>query len=70
MLSGAGGQQGRRPTGVDLMRGQRVQKTGSIRRFRFRFINPRMQPFVILNGLTKELITEEDLRMSDSDDEE
>jgi len=36
-----------------------LKKTGMPRRFRFRFINPLMQPFVILHGLSKGLLTDE-----------
>lgn len=37
-------------------RGPVLQRTGSTRRYRFRFQNPLMQPFVIMNGLKKGLI--------------
>ncbi|PYS50049.1 MAG: hypothetical protein DMF68_08335 [Acidobacteria bacterium] len=40
-------------------RGPILMKTGEPRRYRFRFINPLMQPFVILHGLAKNLLTEE-----------
>ncbi|MEX5219608.1 MAG: hypothetical protein NW701_17395 [Nitrospira sp.] len=33
-------------------RGPLLQKTGSAHRFRFRFINPLMQPYVIMHGVT------------------
>jgi Cdc6-like AAA superfamily ATPase len=36
-------------------RGAVLQKTGSERRFRFRFVNPLMEPFVILHGISKGL---------------
>ncbi len=37
-------------------RGPVLQRTGTSRRFRFRFVNPLMQPFVIMDGLKKGLI--------------
>ncbi|MDQ3585495.1 MAG: ATP-binding protein [Acidobacteriota bacterium] len=40
-------------------RGPILQKTGKARRFRFRFINPLMQPFVIIHGLAKQLLDDE-----------
>lgn len=40
-------------------RGPILQRTGITRRFRFRFINPLMQPYVIMDGLAKELISSE-----------
>ncbi len=43
------------------VRGPVLQQTGSERRFRFRFVNPMMQPFVIMHGLADGLITDEDL---------
>jgi len=43
-------------------RGKILQKHGEARRFFYRFDDPMMQPFVILNGLSKRLITEEKLR--------
>ncbi len=39
-------------------RGPVLQRTGSSRRYRFRFENPLMQPFVIMDGLKKGLIAE------------
>jgi hypothetical protein len=42
-------------------RGPVLQRTGTTRRFRFRFINPLMQPFVIMDGIKKELIKECDI---------
>lgn len=39
-------------------RGPILQRIGTTRRYRFRFVNPLMQPFVIMDGLKKELITE------------
>ena len=43
----------------EAVRGPILQKTGSVRRFRFRFINPLMEPFVIVHGLAKGLISED-----------
>lgn len=42
-------------------RGPVLQKIGTARKYRFRFINPMMQPFVIMNGLSKKMITPEQL---------
>jgi len=39
-----------------------LEKTGTARRFRFRFVNPMMQPYVILHGLAKGLLDEASLR--------
>lgn len=38
------------------IRGPVLQKIGTRRRFRFRFLNPLMQPFVIMHGLSSRLI--------------
>lgn len=43
-------------------RGPVLQRTGTPRRYRFRFENPLMQPFVIMNGIRNGLIAE-DLKM-------
>jgi Cdc6-like AAA superfamily ATPase len=40
-------------------RGPVLQRTGYPRRYKFRFINPLLGPYVIMNGLKKGLITEE-----------
>lgn len=40
-------------------RGPILQRTGHPRRYKFRFINPLMEPYVIMNGLKQGLITEE-----------
>lgn len=45
----------------DRKRGPILQKTGTKRRYRFRFLNPLMQPFVIMHGLSRKLITPEDI---------
>lgn len=37
-------------------RGPVLQRVGTTRRYRFRFVNPVMQPFVIMDGLKKGLI--------------
>lgn len=37
-------------------RGPVLQRVGTTRRYRFRFVNPLMQPFVIMDGLKKKLI--------------
>lgn len=38
-------------------RGPVLQRTGSARRYRFRFINPLMQPYVLMDGIRKGLIS-------------
>lgn len=43
-------------------RGSILQRTGEKRRFRFRFRNPLIQPFVIMKGLSKGLISIQDLQ--------
>lgn len=48
----------------DEVRGPVLQKRGHERRFRYRFINPMMEPFVTMNGLANGLITEEVLNDS------
>ena len=40
-------------------RGPILQKTGYRRRFRYRFINPLMEPYVIMKGISEGLIEEE-----------
>ncbi len=40
-------------------RGPVLQRTGTARRYRFRFVNPLMQPYVIMEGIRKSLITDE-----------
>lgn len=42
-------------------RGPVLQKTGQQKRIRYRFINPMMEPFAIMNGLANELIHEDTL---------
>ena len=46
----------------ELARGPVLQRIGTPRRFRFRFVNPLMQPFVIMDGIRKGLITEADVK--------
>jgi energy-coupling factor transporter ATP-binding protein EcfA2 len=48
----------------DGKRGPILQKTGEKKRFRYRFINPMMEPFVTMNGLARGFITEETLAQS------
>lgn len=43
-------------------RGQILHKTGTARRFRFRFKNPLMQPFTIMHGLADGVLSLETLR--------
>jgi Cdc6-like AAA superfamily ATPase len=40
-------------------RGPILKKTGERRRYRYRFINPLMQPFVIINGLATNRLTQD-----------
>ena len=47
-------------------RAQMLEVTGSARRFRYRFEEPLMQPYVILRGLADDLITKELLRKTDA----
>lgn len=42
-------------------RGPVLQRTGTARRYRFRFVNPLMQPYVVMDGIKKGLITDEGL---------
>lgn len=41
------------------VRGPVLQRTGTARRYRFRFENPLMQPFVIMDGIRKGLVTDD-----------
>jgi hypothetical protein len=43
----------------EAARGPVLQRIGTTRRFRFRFENPLMQPFVVMDGIRKGLITDE-----------
>lgn len=43
-------------------RGSILEVTGSARRFRYRFVEPLMQPYVILQGLADRLITNQQLK--------
>ena len=43
-------------------RGPVLERMGYPRRYRYRFVNPLMQPYVIMHGLTTHLIEENDLR--------
>ena len=40
-------------------RGPILERTGYSRRYRFRFINPLMEPYIIMNGLKRGLIAED-----------
>lgn len=40
----------------DNKRGAVLQRTGHPRRYRFRFVNPLMEPFVVMKGISKRLI--------------
>jgi len=46
----------------DQKRGPILHRMGSPRRYRFRFINPLMQPYVIMHGLSKEIISNSEIR--------
>jgi Cdc6-like AAA superfamily ATPase len=46
----------------DKKRGPILERMGSPRRYRFRFANPLMQPYVIMHGLSKEIITNRGIR--------
>lgn len=43
-------------------RGPVLQKRGSPRRFRYRFLNPLLQPYVVMKGLSEGLIRQKDVR--------
>lgn len=47
---------------TETQHGRVLEKTGTARRFRFRFVNPMMQPYIILHGLAKGLLTLESLK--------
>jgi len=40
-------------------RGPILKKAGERRRYRFRFINPLMQPFIIIHGISTGLLSED-----------
>lgn len=42
----------------DEKRGPILQRVGETRRFRFRFINPLMQPYIVMDGLRRKLISD------------
>jgi hypothetical protein len=42
----------------DSSRGEILKRTGTPRRYKYRFSDPQMKPFVAMNGLAKKLITE------------
>ncbi len=42
----------------DVNRGPILQRTGPERRYRYRFVNPLMQPYVILSGLSSHIISQ------------
>ncbi|MBW3636082.1 MAG: hypothetical protein KY445_06400, partial [Armatimonadetes bacterium] len=51
----------------DDARGAILQRRGDPRRYRFRFVNPLMQPFVIMYGLANQLIDEVTIAKSATD---
>jgi len=46
-------------------RGPVLQKTGISRRYRYRFVNPLLQPFVIMQGMVDGLVTEQGVATGD-----
>jgi hypothetical protein len=46
-------------SGSDSTRGPVLEKSGTARRFRFRFINPLLQPYVIMKGIAEKLISQD-----------
>ncbi|HEY3713910.1 MAG TPA: ATP-binding protein [Jatrophihabitantaceae bacterium] len=48
-------------------RGPVLKKEGTQKKFRYRFLNPLMQPFVLMRGLTDELITVKMLEQLEED---
>ena len=44
-------------------RGPVLEKAGTPRRYRFRFVNPLMQPYIVMHGLAHHLISEETLKI-------
>ena len=42
----------------DAARGPVLQKTGIPHGYRYRFVNPLLQPFVIMQGMVEGLVTE------------
>lgn len=45
----------------EVERGPVLQRTGTVRRYRFRFVNPLLQPYVLMDGIKKELISEAEI---------
>jgi hypothetical protein len=45
----------------ETTRGPILQKIGTPRNYRFRFVNPLMQPFIIMDGMSKGLIDDDKL---------
>ena len=43
------------------VRGNALSKTGIPRQYRFRFVNPLLQPYVIIHGIAKGILTEDTL---------
>jgi Cdc6-like AAA superfamily ATPase len=54
----------------DSKRGPILVKTGTQRSFRYKFINPLMQPFVIMEGFASQKITKEAISMLTASDAE
>jgi len=47
---------------LESERGAVLQREGSSRRYFYRFADPILQPYVVLNGLAAGLVTDEQLR--------
>lgn len=48
---------------IDEKRGAILQRKGEPRAYRFRFLQPAMQPYVIMRGITERLLDEEAMRV-------
>jgi len=47
---------------AEKARGPTLQRKGSEHRYRFRFANPLLQPYVLMKGLTEKMISTDDVR--------
>jgi Holliday junction resolvasome RuvABC ATP-dependent DNA helicase subunit len=45
----------------EVKRGPVIQKVGTLHRYQYRFTNPLMEPYIIMNGLSKKLIEDKHL---------
>jgi hypothetical protein len=48
---------------TDVERGPVLKRTGTTRKFRFKFVNPLMRPYVIMKGMESGLVTAEQLKL-------